>query len=193
MSMTWEEMKDKLAAGLKPERYQHSLGVADTAVFLARRFGVAEEKAKLAGLLHDAARVFPNEALPSEAKKRHLSIDEVEAAMPLLLHAPLGAILVAEEYGVKDAEIAQAIARHTVGGRSMTPLDKLIYFADMIEPNRNYPGVEELRRYAREATLDEMILKGLSESIIFVTQKGSLIHPDTVAARNEILLGMRAP
>ena len=187
ISMTKDEMKNILRERLKPGRYRHSLGVADTAVFLARRFGVDEEKAYIAGLLHDCAREYPNEALPEEASRRGISIGRVEKAMPLLLHAYVGAMRIEECYGVKDGEIAQAIWRHTVGGSGMTALDKIIYYADMIEPNRDYPEVEELRQFAREKPLDEMMLKGLSESILFVVQKGSLIHPDTVQARNEIL------
>jgi HD superfamily phosphohydrolase YqeK len=74
----------------------------------------------------------------------------------------------------------------------MTPLDKIIWYADMIEPNRDYPEVEHLRRLAREASLDEMVLVGLSESIVFVVRKGHLVHPATVQARNEILLAQEA-
>ena len=70
----------------------------------------------------------------------------------------------------------------------MTPLDKIIWYADMIEPSRDYPEVEYLRQLAREASLDEMVLVGLSESIIFVVRKGHLVHPATVQARNEIIL-----
>ena len=188
ISMTTDEMKRILKARLKPGRYRHSLGVADTAVFLAKRFGISEEKAHIAGLLHDCAREFPDDALPEEARKRGIPIGPVEAAIPLLLHAYVGARRITECYGVEDEEIAQAIWRHTVGGSRMTPLDKIVYFADMIEPSREYPEVEELRQFAREKSLDEMLLKGLSESILFVVQKSSLIHPDTVQARNEILL-----
>ena len=70
--MDYEAMKNLLAARLKPSRYQHSLGVADTAVFLAGRFGVDIEKARVAGLLHDCAREFPNETMIAEAEKRGL-------------------------------------------------------------------------------------------------------------------------
>lgn len=108
--------------------------------------------------------------------------------MPLLLHAYIGARRVRECYGVESREIEQAIWRHTVGGEHMTCLDKIIYFADMIEPSRDYPGVDELRRLSREADLDEMVLAGLSQSIAFVLHRNHLIHPDTVLARNEILL-----
>jgi len=190
--MNYEEMKAELQKRLKPGRFRHSLGVADTAVFLARRFGVDEEKARVAGLLHDCAREFPNDTLMEEAARRGIAVEPLERSMPLLLHAYIGAERVKEIYGVEDAEICQAIYRHTVGGGNMTPLDKIIWYADMIEPNRDYPEVEHLRRLAREASLDEMVLVGLSESIVFVVRKGHLVHPATVQARNEILLAQEA-
>ena len=186
--MTIDEMRRILQSRLKKSRFAHSIGVANTAVKLAKRFNVDENKAYIAGLLHDCAREFENEELPAEAIKRGIEIGEVEKVMPLLLHSYIGAKMVQEIYEVDDPEIQQAIWRHTVGGRNMTQLDKIIYFADMIEPNRDYPGVEHLRELAETATLDEMLLEGLSESIIFIVQKHSLIHPETVNSRNEILL-----
>lgn len=185
-------MKDALSRRLKRSRYEHSLGVADTAAFLARRFGEDEARARTAGLLHDCAREFPNEAMRAEADARGVSYGAVEASMPLLLHAPLGALLAREKYGAEDEAVLRAIARHTVGGAAMTALDKIVYFADMVEPTREYPGVEELRRLMREADLDEMTLAGLTRSIAFVLEKGHLIHPDTVLARNELLLAGKA-
>ncbi len=187
-AMDYEEMRALLEKSLKTSRYQHSLGVAETAVFLARRFGVDEEQAQVAGLLHDCAREFRNEDLITEAEKRLIMVGDIERQMPLLLHAYVGSRLVTEKYGVSDHAIEQAIWRHTVGGAKMTKLDKIIWFADMIEPNRDYPGVEELRSLAKTAALDDMVLAGLTQSITFVLQKGGLIHPDTVIARNEILL-----
>ena len=186
--MTYDEMKELLKNSLKKSRYIHSVGVADTAAFLAERFGVSVEKARIAGLLHDCAREFPNEEMEHEADKRGISYGPIEKTMPLLLHGYIGALLISEKYQVNDSEISQAIYRHTVGGEKMTKLDKIIYFADMIEPSRKYPGLEELRRLSREASLDEMLLAGLSQSILFVTKKGHLIHPDTVLARNELIL-----
>ena len=186
--MNYEEMKAELKKRLKPSRYNHSLGVADTAAKLARRFGIDEEKARLAGLLHDCARQFPNGDMIREAKARGIEIGPIEASMPLLLHAYIGAKLVKEVYGVEDEEIARAIHCHTVAGGGMTPLDKVIWYADMIEPSRDYPEVEHLRELARTASLDEMMLTGLSESLVFVVRKNHLVHPDTVLARNELLL-----
>jgi len=188
MTKTYEEMRAILEQQLTPSRYQHSLGVADTAVALARRFGMNEERARVAGLLHDCGRAYETAALPMEARRRGIPIGKIESAMPLLLHAYVGAYLIYEVYGVNDAAIAQAVWRHTVGGANMTALDKIIYYADMIEPSRAYPEVEHLRELARTASLDEMMLVGLTESIIFVAQKGGLIHPDTITARNELIL-----
>ena len=192
--LSYDEMKNILETRLKPSRFGHSLGVADTAAFLARRFAVDEQQARVAGLLHDCAREFRDEDMQREADRRHIAYGPVERAMPLLLHAYLGALRVRELYGVDDDAIAQAIYRHTVGARQMTRLDKIIWFADMIEPSRDYPEVEMLRRLAREKSLDEMLLVGLTESIKFVAAKGRLLHPMTIEARNELLLeGVSSP
>lgn len=186
--MTIEKMHRELQRRLNKKRFAHSIGVANTAVKLAKRFGVDEEKAYVAGLLHDCAREFEDDELLDQAAIRDMEVSEVEQALPLLLHAYISARMIREIYDVNDAEIAQAIWRHTVGAPDMTKLDKIIYFADMIEPNRNYPGVEKLRALAETADLDEIMLTALSESIIFIVQKNSLVHPSTVAARNFLLL-----
>lgn len=186
--MTYDEMKEALKKRLKPKRFTHSLGVAKTAVFLARRFGVDEEKARIAGLLHDCGREYEDSALIHEAERRGIPVSDVERAMPILLHAYIGARRVREVYGIKDAAIEQAIWRHSVGAEDMTDLDKVIWFADMIEPGRAYPEVERLRRLSREASLDAMVLEGLTQTILFVVREGHLIHPVTVAARNALLL-----
>ena len=80
------------------------------------------------------------------------------------------------------------IARHTVGGPAMTVLDKIIWYADTDASRPDLPGVDKLRELGGTASLDAMMLAGLSHSIVFVVEKGHLIHPATVLARNEILL-----
>ena len=186
--MDYKQMREQLKSRLKPSRFLHSVGVAETAAFLGERFQLDIEQCRVAGLLHDCARQYSDKQLQAEADRRGISYGEVDKAMPLLLHAYIGASLVKEDYGVTDQAICQAIFRHTVGGAGMTELDKVIYFADMIEPNRDYPQVEELRRLSRLASLDEMFFAGLVQSLNFVLKKGSLVHPDTVTAYNEILL-----
>ena len=193
IGMSLEEMQELLRSRLKPSRYEHSVGVSETAAALAERFGVDEGRARIAGLLHDCAREYPNSEMISEAEKRGIAIGPIERAMPLLLHAYIGAQRVKEIYGVDDEAISRAIYCHTVGGAGMTDLDKIIWFADMIEPGRDYPGVKRLRRLAHEASLNEMVLAGLSDSIVFVVEKGRLVHPDTVIARSEVLLQQAEP
>lgn len=186
--MEIEEMKENLARRLKPSRYRHSLGVSETAGRLAQRFGVSIAKAQLAGLLHDCAREFAITDMIKVAKAMQIPFTAVEATAPILLHAYIGAKMLPEAYGVADAEVRQAIHRHTVGGPAMTDLDKIVYLADMIEPNRQYPGVDELRRLAETAPLDQVMLAAFNRSIAFVLSQNNVIHPDTVIARNEILI-----
>lgn len=188
--MMYERCRKLLAQRLHRPRYEHSLGVAETARRLALRFGVDEEKAHLAGLLHDNAREFPVSEMIREAKARDIPVTSLDRAMPLLLHAPLGAYRLREVYGVEDEAIARAIALHTVGGAAMTPLDYIVYFADMIEPGRTYPGVEALRALGKTGTLREVMLEAFSQSILYVVRQGHLVHPNTVTARNEILLAV---
>lgn len=185
--MDFDEMKKKLSSRLKDNRYKHSVGVSDTAVFLAKRFDVDVEKSRIAGLLHDCARQFKNDELIAEAERRNIEIGQIEREMPVLLHATVGAQMIADEYEVDDREIAQSILYHTVGGCNMTDLDKIIYFADMIEPNRDYHGVGKLRKMAKKSSLDDMFFEGLQQSMKFVVKKAAIIHPGTVAAYNDIL------
>jgi len=181
------EMKEFLSKRLKEKRYKHSLGVAMTAGQLAKRYGVCVEKAEIAGLLHDCAREFTVNEMIEQANQRQIFFSEIERHVPILLHAALGADMIEESYGVKDPDIKQAIRFHTVGGASMSILDKIIYLADMIEPGRDFPELAILRRLAEE-NLDQAMLLALNQSMQFVLKKNSIIHPDTVLARNEILL-----
>lgn len=98
-SMDFDGMRELLKSRLKPGRFEHSLGVAETAAELAGRFGIDREKARIAGLLHDCAREFPNSSMLEEAEKRGIPVGPVERAMPLLLHAYIGAHRVKELYG----------------------------------------------------------------------------------------------
>jgi predicted HD superfamily hydrolase involved in NAD metabolism len=184
--MELDEIKASLARELKHNRYKHSLGVMESAAILAKRYGVSEEKAVLAGLLHDCARIYTDKELLEKAAAENIAADAVETASPALLHAKVGAVLAEKKFGIKDAEISAAIRLHTTGGINMTKLDKIIYLADMIEPNRDFPEVDALRKIAKK-DLDEAVLMALEQSIRFIMAKGQLIHIDTVMARNDLL------
>jgi predicted HD superfamily hydrolase involved in NAD metabolism len=185
--MDYAETISELAKRLSPKRLQHCIGVSKTAEILAVRFGCDKGKARLAGLLHDLAREVPiNELLP-RSQAFGIVVSDIEQAELILLHAPLAAKLAQAEFGIDDTEILQAIILHTTGGIDMTNLDKIIYLADVIEPGRTFNGVEEIRK-AASTDLDQALLAALDQSIRYIVKNGGLIHPASIAARNQILL-----
>lgn len=187
--MNIDNIRRTLQSRLNKNRFAHSIGVADTAVKLADKFNVDKSKAYIAGLLHDCARQFDDSDLITQAELRNIPVGEIERAIPLLLHSYIGAKMISEVYGVHDSDISQAIYRHTVGAVNMTALDKIIYIADMIEPHRNFIAADELRALSdTDINLNSLTLAVMNQSITFVIQKNSLLHPDTIAARNFLLL-----
>lgn len=125
-------------------RYAHSVRVARSAENLARRHGVDTGKARLAGMLHDLARLYSAERLLSESKVRGLHVTDREREHPVLLHARLGAVLAQELFGIEDVEVLSAIEKHTTGAEEMSPLDCVIYLADSLEPHRKFPERSQL-------------------------------------------------
>ena len=124
-----EEIKEKLKNCLTNERYLHSLGVMEMAVELAQRFNCDVEKAKIAGLLHDCAKCMPKEQYLEY--KDCLAQCEIQSLKTW--HAPIGAIVAKNDYGVKDDEILSSIRWHTVGKTQMSDFEKIIFLADKIE------------------------------------------------------------
>lgn len=137
--MTFTEFARKVREQIGQEhRYAHSVRVARYAELLARRHGVDPRKARVAGMLHDLARLYSAERLLAESAARGLPIGAREREHPTLLHAALGAALAREKFGVEDPEILSAIEKHTLGADEMSPLDCVIYLADSLEPNRKF-------------------------------------------------------
>ncbi|MDN5364042.1 MAG: hypothetical protein PWQ91_1103 [Eubacteriales bacterium] len=166
--------------------WQHVLGVATTAEFLAERNGVARKKARLAALFHDMAKEREPGEIIRLAEAFGWEVTPEERENPTLLHGPAAVTLLREEFGIWDEEISQAVAYHTLGRPGMTTLEKIIYLADMIEPGRNYPGVEELRQLAAK-DLDLALLRGFARTIEYVLALDLYLHPLTVTARNALL------
>ncbi|MCM0758307.1 bis(5'-nucleosyl)-tetraphosphatase (symmetrical) YqeK [Sporomusa sphaeroides DSM 2875] len=184
--MEYNQVMDKLSQVLSAKRFQHSLGVSQTAGKLAGRFGVDVQTARLAGLLHDCARNISSDSLLQKAEAFAIVMNDVERCQPVLLHAPVGAFLANTEYGVDDPDILAAIRLHTTGGRTMSTLAKIIYLADCIEPGRKFPGVDKLRRLA-DADLNAALLAAFDQSLYYVIEQGLLIHPATIEGRNYLL------
>jgi predicted HD superfamily hydrolase involved in NAD metabolism len=172
---------------LSPDRYEHSLGVAETARELAKLYGVDEEKAYLAGILHDYAKNLSNSKLLEIGDKHNLIVDQAEKQEPQLLHGPVGAVLIEKELGIKDKEILKAVWYHTTGCGNMDKLSQIIYISDYIEPNRKFPGVDSLRKITF-ANLAEGVLAGLNNTIKYVVDNNQPLHILSVEARNWLLL-----
>ena len=186
--MDIKEIKEKLKTALDEKRYNHSISVADEAVRLAKRYGYDKDKAYMAGLVHDCAKCIPY----GDAIKSGCELDRETLACPGVVHAPVGAYVAEREYGITDIEILDAIRYHTVAREKMTLLDKIIYLADIIEPYRDFDGVEELRKLCNE-DLDLAFCEALRRSVVFNIEKGNIIHPNTLYAWNEMCMKNKQP
>ncbi len=180
------EIEAWLAAHLKAERCRHSLAVAETAVMLGSRLGLDNRKLRLAGLVHDLAKGLSDQLLLEIAEEQDLLTDDVERLVPDLLHAPVGAVMARQQFGIKDEEILAGIAAHTLGRPGMSNFEKILFLADMIEPGRSYPGRETLAALA-ETDLDAAMLSGLDSTIEHCLRRGRILHTRTVDTRNYFL------
>ena len=167
------------------KRHAHILGVAETAVDLARRWGEDEDLAFRAGVLHDCTKYLSLEEHLNICEKYAMELDGMERESAKLLHSKTGAALAKYLYGQGD-EVYWAIYWHTTGKADMRALEKIIYLADYMEPNRKFDGVEELRRLCYE-DLDEALLLGVRISIEDLDQRGVPIHKNTQAAMDWLL------
>ncbi|MGH3144465.1 MAG: bis(5'-nucleosyl)-tetraphosphatase (symmetrical) YqeK [Rubrobacter sp.] len=161
---------------LSEKRYGHTLRVAATAEDLARWHGLDPDSARLAALLHDAAREIgdPEECLRI-AGEWDLHVGEQERQSPKLLHGPVAAELARRELGVDDAGVLDAIRVHTVGRPGMGPLALVLFVADKIEPARDYPSVERLRNLSYQ-DLYEAAAESLRRTIAHNEDRGKPTH-----------------
>ena len=166
---------------LDARRLQHSRNTAKVAVELARKYGADEQKALVAGLLHDVAKGFCRQGMLNVAEQYHVDADEMEKASPELLHGKLGAAMVKTDLGISDDEILSAIRWHTTGRANMSLLEKIIYLADLIEPSREFAGIDEIRKLAYQ-DIDEAMLVALKQVMDFVKGRGFMLHPSSMEA-----------
>ncbi len=188
--ITEEKIKKKLKKYVNTKRYRHTMGVLEAAKDLALRYDIDLDQASVAALLHDCAKELSGKELLKIARAHEIKIDRLLLEEPQLLHGPVGAIIAKEDFGIDDEMILDAIRYHTTGRKKMTQLDKVIYLADFIEPNRRYPRVEKLRKIAR-IDLDQAVLGALDESLSYLIKKGRLMHKCTVSARNDMLQNLK--
>ncbi|MDO4942764.1 MAG: bis(5'-nucleosyl)-tetraphosphatase (symmetrical) YqeK [Lachnospiraceae bacterium] len=178
--MNKKDMKKRLKSDLKPSRYEHTLGVEYTSACLAMRYGYDVEKADLAGLLHDCAKHLSDKEKFALCKRKKIKISSAEKKNPGLLHAKLGAVLAKDKYDIKDKEILSAITWHTTGKPEMSLLDKIVFIADYIEPNRDQaPNLDEIRQMAF-TDLDQCLIMILKQTLDYLESKDACMDPMTM-------------
>ena len=175
-----EELEQVVVSLLKPSRVAHVLGCRDTAAELARLWGANETDAARAGLLHDITKALDGPLQLTLCREYGIVLGEFSKHNPKTLHALTGS-LVAERIFGENREVVAAICSHTTGKANMTVLEKILYVADYMEPTRDFPGVDELRRLAYE-DLDKALKLGLEMTLELLKQRGQEISPESAEA-----------
>ena len=184
-SLTLSQLRPVALSYLKYKRIPHVLGTEQEAVRLVRRYGGDETQARIAALLHDCTKKLDMAQQLALCEKYGIMLDELEQKALKLLHSKTGAAIARDVFGVEDA-VYDAILYHTTGKPDMTRLEKIIYLADYIEPTRDFPGVDELRKTVYE-DMDKGLLMGLTMTIQEMEEMGNPVHHLTRDARDYLL------
>lgn len=153
------------------KRYVHSLNVADSAKKLAKMYGADEEKAYLAGVVHDCAKYFKTDKVNYYVEKYNIELDELEVGNISLSHSIIGSYVAKYDFGIDDEDIISSVRYHTTGKVDMNLMEKIIYVADLIEVGRDYPGVEELRELAYGGDIDAAMIQSFDNTIALMLKK----------------------
>ena len=174
--LSFDEIQHRVSQWMGKKRFKHTLGVVESATQLAKLYNVDVEKARLAALLHDCAKEMPLKEMQDLVKENNYKADE----------ELLGMIRAKLEFSITDSEILEAIRVHTTGKVGMSTLDKVIFLADYIEPNRDFLGVDELRTVAKK-DLNKAVLLGFDNTINHLIEQHLSIYPLTILGRNDVL------
>ncbi len=176
----FEELREVSLSLHKSKRVDHVKGCSDTAAALAVFYGANPEDARRAGILHDITKALNSFEQLQLCEKYGMILNNFEREHPKLLHAKTGAVVAREIFG-ESAEVCEAIKWHTTGRENMTLLEKLVYLADYMEPNRTMDGIEELRQMTWTDP-DAALAKGLEMTMAYVSSRGAKVDPHSAAA-----------
>lgn len=175
----FEKLRNRLEKALSRKRYNHTLGVAYTAACLAMRYGLDPERAELAGLLHDCAKEYSVEEMTEVGEKNGLSFTKRDLEAPQVLHAVVGPFVARDKYGVSDPEILSSIRWHTTGHADMTLLEKIIFTADYIEPNRDKAEDLTIVRPLAFRDITECVFRITEDTLLYLRKKQVPVDPGT--------------
>ncbi|MDD3149259.1 MAG: bis(5'-nucleosyl)-tetraphosphatase (symmetrical) YqeK [Candidatus Gastranaerophilales bacterium] len=181
-------IKEKLVCD--EERYLHSLGTQEMAGFLAEKFNVDVEKAKLTGLLHDCAKCLDAEELLTIIDDNNLDVTDEEKNSYKTLHAPVSAFVAQKELNIQDDEILSAIRWHTIGKKNMTLLEKIVFLADKIEAKTRSEEFTKivLNKLKETNDIDEAILICYDATIKSLVERKLFINTETIDIWNDLIL-----
>ena len=177
----FEQVISEIKEREDPERYLHTIGVAYTAAALAMNYHYDNvDRAMIAGLLHDIAKCIPNDEKIRMCLDNDIILSDVEMENPSLIHAKLGALVAQQDFWIHDVEILDAIRSHTTGEPNMKMLQKIIFVADYIEPNRTdiIPNIDRIQEMAFN-DLDKCVLVILGNNLEYLETKNKPIDPRT--------------
>ncbi|RED65672.1 bis(5'-nucleosyl)-tetraphosphatase (symmetrical) YqeK [Cohnella lupini] len=184
--MNLDALREATRSQMPEKRWKHTLGVVETAIALANRYGGDPAKAELGALLHDYSKAWAIDRMEAIIREHGLH-GELLIHDKELWHAHVGAWAVQSEHGVTDVEVLDAIRYHTSGRENMTKLDKIVCLADYIEPGRDYPGVSKIRELA-EHSMEKALVRAFDSTIEVLMERGKRIFPLTVLARNDLII-----
>lgn len=179
-NLPYEELREISLSLHKSKRVAHVIGCSDTALRLAVKYGADQENARRAGILHDITKALNAEEQLKLCECYKIILSDFEARHPKLLHAKTGAVIAREVFG-ESVAVCEAIEWHTTGRAKMSLLEKIIYLADYVEPNRQIDGIDELRALT-EQSLDAGMLRGLNMTLAHVRSGGAEVDPHSLAA-----------
>ena len=185
--MTYEEYEAEAKKHLTSQRFYHSQCVAAEAARLARRYGADVEQARLAGILHDIMKDTPPEEQLKILGDSGIILTDMQRRTPKLWHSLCGAAYLEHTLGVTDQAVLQAVRCHTGGRSCMTLLDKVLFVADYISADRDYPGVEDMRQ-AADRSLEEAMVEGIAFTVNETMGQRRLLGQESIAAYNEAMV-----
>jgi len=180
----------KVRGLMTPGLFRHSVNTLESCIEIAENCGLEVDMFMLclASIVHDYGKIFSTGELEDIARRDRLSISDFELGLKPILHSLVGDYLVSRDLGIKDSRVLRAVKVHTIGAVDMTLEEKILFVADKVEKGRKYSGVEHLRDLALK-DINLCLIEVYKNTIIYVMNKKSLLHPDTAGIWNSICGG----